>query len=293
MSEPDGRLCVLSLGAGVDGKQEKCYYEVACQGNRPGFAFQEAKSLRVPLLDNRIGVVGNTPFTSGIRRDPGRRAGIRCEGGFAMQRICRWCGETFDKKASDVRRGGGIYCKAACVYAARRAPKDVSGLFWSKVDRRGPNECWPWTGKPNEKGYGRFCFAGQTVLAHRFAYELTHGLLPPGVFALHSCDNPPCCNLRHLWPGTLVDNNADMRAKGRGKNPPPPAPNVGRFTPDRMAGERHPFHKLTETEVRDIRQLRQAGWKLAPLAERFGVSQTVVSKIARHELWRCVEGDPC
>ncbi len=260
----------------------------ACQGNRPGFAFQEAKSLRASLLDNRIGVASTTPFISGIRRDPGRRAGIRCEGGFAVQRICKWCGKTFEKKASDVRRGGGKYCSRACVVAARRDGGNTQQRFWSKVLRAGSDECWLWTGKPNAKGYGRFGHGGQVVQAHRFAYEITYGPLRAGMCALHNCDNPPCCNPRHLWAGTVVENNKDMWGKGRGKYQIPPGGATTQFTSQQMSGENHPFHKLTEVKFRELRQLRCDGLTLQALADRFGISLPVAAKTAKGELWRCV-----
>lgn len=54
------------------------------------------------------------------------------------------------------------------------------------------------------------------------AYELTKGHIPAGMIVMHTCDNPPCCNPSHLVLGTQAENLADMRAKGRGVNPPMP-----------------------------------------------------------------------
>lgn len=96
----------------------------------------------------------------------------------------------------------------------RRRP--LSDRLWPKVDRRGPDECWPFTGSRNEHGYGLIRGEdGKLVKAHRAAYELTHGPLPAGVVLRHSCDNPPCCNPAHGVPGTQADNVADMIARGR------------------------------------------------------------------------------
>jgi SAM-dependent methyltransferase len=63
----------------------------------------------------------------------------------------------------------------------------MSERFWSKVDRRGPDECWPWVGARLESGYGRFKLSNQRKLvpAHRFAWELENGDWPEGMFACH------------------------------------------------------------------------------------------------------------
>jgi HNH endonuclease len=95
--------------------------------------------------------------------------------------------------------------------------EDVAKRFWSKVDKRGPDECWPWTaGTAGKGGYGRFRMGDKRVQASRVAWEMEHGRpLPPELDALHSCDNPPCVNPAHIWPGTAADNVRDAVAKGR------------------------------------------------------------------------------
>jgi hypothetical protein len=90
--------------------------------------------------------------------------------------------------------------------------------FWSRVDIRGPDECWEWQGSRSKKGYG---FVGSRALnkvekyAHRFAYRAAKGPIPDGLVMCHKCDNPPCCNPAHLWPGTVAENAQDMVRKGR------------------------------------------------------------------------------
>lgn len=97
--------------------------------------------------------------------------------------------------------------------------------FWSKVDRRGADECWPWTGtiakgsRVNIK-YGQFGLnktAGgcKTYRAHRFAWLLANGAVPQDMNVLHRCDNPRCCNPGHLFIGTQRDNIEDQLEKGR------------------------------------------------------------------------------
>lgn len=53
--------------------------------------------------------------------------------------------------------------------------------------------------------------------AHRLAWELAGREYPDGKpFLLHSCDNPPCCNIDHLRPGTDAENRQDMARRERG-----------------------------------------------------------------------------
>ncbi len=95
--------------------------------------------------------------------------------------------------------------------------KTVEARFWEKVDRSGgPDACWPRTGWHDRIGYGRFRIGDQQLLAHRVAWMLDTGeLIPEGMCVLHHCDNPPCCNRRHLFLGTQADNMADCVKKGR------------------------------------------------------------------------------
>ena len=95
-------------------------------------------------------------------------------------------------------------------------PVPLDERFWPKVDRRGgPDACWPWLGSTGQ-GYGQIFLNGRGVPAHRVAWELHHGIpFPASMDACHRCDNPPCCNPLHVWPGTPSDNALDASSKGR------------------------------------------------------------------------------
>jgi len=122
-----------------------------------------------------------------------------------------------------------IDCGRHCEKLAKRcwpcwlkySSKASDERFWCGVKRGEPDECWPWTRSLSPKGYGRV--RGRN--AHRVAYELTYGPIPPGMFVCHTCDNPPCCNPAHLFLGTYLDNIADMVAKKRSR---------GRFSQSRV-----------------------------------------------------------
>lgn len=70
--------------------------------------------------------------------------------------------------------------------------------FWEKVDRRGPDECWPWTGGVNSRGYGRLRWDKEPELANRVAWIIAHGPIAPGAYVLMNCGNPLCCNVAHM-----------------------------------------------------------------------------------------------
>lgn len=150
--------------------------------------------------------------------------------------------------------------------AIGRPPRPFESFF---VKQSGG--CWEWHGQKAFFGYGRIKRHGRRVLAHRAAWELYRGPIPPGMCVLHSCDNPPCVNPDHLFLGTHADNAADRTAKGRGGRSP---------------GESNGCAKLTADDVASLRKRRVAGEKLADLAATFGVSQTTVSQIANGHRWR-------
>lgn len=79
--------------------------------------------------------------------------------------------------------------------------------------------CRVFTGWRDKDGYGWLRVNGKKVGAHRVAWELENGPIPTGLSVLHRCDNPPCCDVGHLFIGTQADNVADREAKGRTKLP--------------------------------------------------------------------------
>lgn len=98
--------------------------------------------------------------------------------------------------------------------AARRAiGDDVVQAFRAQMVPGSAGDCWPWPGALQAgHGYG---IVGHGTYAHRVSYVAHHGLIPDGLFVLHSCDNPPCVNPAHLRAGTNADNMRDAVERGR------------------------------------------------------------------------------
>lgn len=85
--------------------------------------------------------------------------------------------------------------------------RNISSDLWERIEKRGPDECWPWKGSTFSGRYGRFFINGSAVLAHRAAYEAMHGeITDPRLFVMHKCNNKMCCNPGHLTLGTNSEN---------------------------------------------------------------------------------------
>jgi len=84
------------------------------------------------------------------------------------------------------------------------------------------NGCIEWTAKAvHNKGYGKISSSRDIgpLRVHRVVWVLNNGEIPEGLFVMHSCDNPKCCNIEHLSLGTNLENMEDMSNKGRHFSP--------------------------------------------------------------------------
>src|SRR5437660_302201 len=91
--------------------------------------------------------------------------------------------------------------------------RNTKKKFWKKVYRY--NDCLVWTGLTNEFGYGRWTYRGKGWKTHRLVWYWKYGPIPKGLFVCHTCDNPPCVRIEHLFLGTHQDNIDDAVRKGR------------------------------------------------------------------------------
>ena len=146
---------------------------------------------------------------------------------------------------------------------------------WLWYPEPGPLDTWCWIapGCRTAAGYALVSVNGRRSLAHRYAWERSYGPIPPGLFVCHRCDNPPCCNFKHLFLGTQGDNLADMRAKGR-----------------QVYGAAHGRAKLTAAGVVAIRAAyAQGGVRQKDLAATYGVTAGTISKATRRDTWSRIE----
>ena len=102
---------------------------------------------------------------------------------------------------------------------------------------------------------------------HSTLYQERFGKLPPGQVVRHTCDNRMCINLDHMIPRTPADNSNDMVVRGRCNT---------------HCGETRRDAKLSLKEVLEIAASTETQ---RVVGLRYGVSQSVVSRIRAGKAW--------
>ena len=206
-----------------------------------------------------------------------------------IPRVCRECEKVFNfwGTPKDIAKNKGLYCSASCrssaagkITQSRYIPDFMNDLqrFWSFVDKRAPDECWPWLGASRKKGYGGFSIFGSTIGAHAFSFAIHHtAKINKGQYVCHFCDNRNCVNPAHLWLGSLQENHRDMVQKGRH----PHGPTHGQW----KGGNPRP-DVINEDVVRRVRLDQR---KQAIIAAELGVLPSLISLIKSRKVWSHVE----
>jgi hypothetical protein len=139
--------------------------------------------------------------------------------------------------------------------------------FFHSIEPEPMSGCWLWTGATTG-GYGQFYHKGKQHRAHRLSYEMHKGEVPEGADVCHKCDVRCCVNPDHLFIGTRKDNMQDCVTKGR-----------------IATGSRHGRSKLSEDDVRFIRDSKMTGVALAKI---FGVQPPMISRVRNGQNWKHV-----
>ncbi len=178
-------------------------------------------------------------------------------------------------------------------------PKQLVERFWSRVDKRKPEECWPWKATLFNTGYGMF-YAGEKTKSgnpkstgtHRFIAELKIGRrLKKDEWALHECDNKNCCNPKHIYVGDHDDNMKDRQERNRTSRADKHS-QIIKESPGiiAMRGSRNHQSKLTEEIVRESRKLCASG-KSNPYREsvRHSVHPSTMKAAIEGKTWRYID----
>lgn len=200
----------------------------------------------------------------------------RYNGGRKIRGWCAYDGKTRHPKIpdSELNKLRGLLEAGIpdnLVVRQRRKLLPTDDRFWDYVDKSGgPDACWPWTAYVTEYGYGMCTSDRGREWAHRFAFYLANAKQPLGdLLVCHKCDNPPCCNPKHLFKGTQADNMHDMMSKER-----------------EAYNEKHNFSKLREEVVINILKDSAAGYSRKTLADKYGVHVVTISRIRHGRIWK-------
>lgn len=152
-----------------------------------------------------------------------------------------------------------------------RTYKNKEQLFWEKIDKKdNPNECWNWIGA-STRHYGAGHYAGKTYRSHRLVWELTYGEIPEGMYVLHKCDNPKCCNPNHLFLGTQEENNRDRARKNRSAH---------------LIGGLNPNKRFNDGDIILIRTLYKEGMTQTAIGKLMGTGQGTIKDIVLNKTWK-------
>jgi len=144
--------------------------------------------------------------------------------------------------------------------------------FKAKTERLA-NGCLKWNGFVNQCGYPRISYKGKAYLGNRLIWELNFGKIPEGKLICHTCDNPNCLELKHLYIGTPKDNMQDCILRKRHKTP---------------IGSESTNTKLTEYEVNQIKIAFSKGVTIRYISKKYNIGKSTAFRIKNGVTWKHV-----
>ncbi len=158
--------------------------------------------------------------------------------------------------------------------------ESVRRRFWANVAKCDDRECWLWTAKARHKfGYGAMNIEGKVITAHRIAFAIEHGSIPPQAHILHTCDVPACCNPKHLYAGTDAQNKADMISRGRQRKGGHSAETIKKIKAGRAANPPHySVERRAATASRMSARWKNPEWRESFSKQRSGANNPAFGK---------------
>ena len=146
-----------------------------------------------------------------------------------------------------------------------KSQTEISKLH-SKINFRGPSDCWLWKGVVSE-GFGRFTINKRQHMPHRLMYELEYGAIPDGMVISRLCDDQLCCNPCHMA----------MKPKWH-------------VSIENLPTESHRASaKLDEDDVREVRAEHARGdVSFADLGRQFMVTAPTIRAVVTRQTWKHV-----
>lgn len=123
-------------------------------------------------------------------------------------------------------------------------------------------------------GYTRIKVNKKPERLFRYIYEQKYGKIPNGMLIRHKCDNPSCCNIKHLEIGTPYDNVQDMIKRGR---------DVYHKPKGKILGSKNGSSKLTENQVKEIYLSKEKAKKISKI---YDISTTMIYYIKSKKYWK-------
>lgn len=140
-----------------------------------------------------------------------------------------------------------------------------------------PDECWEWQKGLKTGGYASYAFTSKRlnkliqIGGHRAIALIKYQVLESEDFAMHTCDNPKCCNPEHIIKGSCKQNTQDACLNGLIKH---------------AKGSQHGRSILVEDQVHLILQFLNEGKPQAEIARFFNVSPSAIADIKHGRRWK-------